>query len=202
MVEQYGTSILSILDSPSAATKLAKCRGIGSVNASTIKKDWDESRGRIAVFSLLDVMTSKVVLGSSVNEYLTTRSSYVIAGTRDARAFLKKLGVGGKLAQTLVDRYGVQTETRLRQDPYSTLFSIPGVSFRYSSPAAPLSFSLKVYRCTVTNSLMHPQKSRSSFLVLHLYLQGGRGSCTGSGGAIGSLVQGCHGLPAHTRACG
>ncbi|BDA44925.1 probable recBCD enzyme subunit RecD at C-terminar half [Coccomyxa sp. Obi] len=101
MVEQYGTNILSILDSPSAAVELAKCRGIGSVNASTIKKDWDESRG-----------------------------------TRDARAFLKKLGVGGKLAQTLVDRYGVQTETRLRQDPYSTLFSIPGVSFRAAEDLA------------------------------------------------------------------
>ena len=58
MVEQYGTSILSILDSPSAATKLAKCRGIGSVNASTIKKDWDESRGRTAALSMHDVMTS------------------------------------------------------------------------------------------------------------------------------------------------
>lgn len=53
-----------------------------------------------------------------------------LAGTRDARAFLKKLGVGGKLAQTLVERYGVHTEGCLRKDPYSALFSIPGVSFR------------------------------------------------------------------------
>lgn len=65
MVEQYGTSILSILDSPSAATKLAKCRGIGSVIASTIKKDWDESRGRITVLFVHDVMTSEVLLASS-----------------------------------------------------------------------------------------------------------------------------------------
>ncbi|CAL8469331.1 g8872 [Coccomyxa elongata] len=59
-----------------------------------------------------------------------------LSSARDARAFLKKLGVGGKLAQTLVDRYGVQTEARLRQDPYSTLFSIPGVSFRAAEDLA------------------------------------------------------------------
>ncbi len=57
-----------------------------------------------------------------------------LAGTRDARAFLKKLGVGGKLAQTLVERYGLHTEACLRKDPYSALFSIPGVSFRCRSP--------------------------------------------------------------------
>ncbi len=64
------------------------------------------------------------------------------SGNREARDFLRKLGVGGKLAQTLVDRYGVHTEARLRQDPYSSLFSIPGVSFRHALPPfAPTQFT-------------------------------------------------------------
>lgn len=63
---------------------------------------------------------------------ITARS--VMTGNREARDFLRKLGVGGKLAQTLVERYGVLTEARLCQDPYSALFSIPGVSFRHASP--------------------------------------------------------------------
>lgn len=45
MVEQYGNSILTVLDSSSAAAKLAKCRGIGSKFAAMIKQHWDESRG-------------------------------------------------------------------------------------------------------------------------------------------------------------
>jgi hypothetical protein len=54
-----------------------------------------------------------------------------MAGIRQARDFLRKLGVGGRLAQTLVERYGVHTEARMRQDPYAALFSVPSVSFRW-----------------------------------------------------------------------
>jgi hypothetical protein len=45
MVKTYGTSILNVLDSPSAASKLTSCHGIGSKFALMIKQHWDESRG-------------------------------------------------------------------------------------------------------------------------------------------------------------
>ena len=40
------------------------------------------------------------------------------------------LGVGGKLQQSLVARYGAATEAQLRADPYAALFPIASMSFR------------------------------------------------------------------------
>lgn len=45
MVKEYGNSILRVLDSPNAASKLAACQGIGNAFAAKIKQNWDESRG-------------------------------------------------------------------------------------------------------------------------------------------------------------
>ena len=45
MVTTLGTSVLDVLDSPSAVAILQKCNGIGQLTAEKIKKNWDESRG-------------------------------------------------------------------------------------------------------------------------------------------------------------
>ena len=45
MVTRLGTSVLDVLDSPSAAAILQKCNGIGAVMAQKIKRNWDDSRG-------------------------------------------------------------------------------------------------------------------------------------------------------------
>ncbi len=62
MVKQYGTSILNVLDSPSAATKLTACQGIGSKFALMIKHNWDESRGTLLPTPLSAVAASFSVL--------------------------------------------------------------------------------------------------------------------------------------------
>lgn len=137
MVKTYGTSILEVLDSPSAASKLTSCHLISSKFALLIKQHWDESRGiRSPSFLAHDYISTSRFKCCPWLWWHDTWSKRVVclAGTRDARAFLKKLGVGGKLAQTLVERYGVHTEACLRKDPYSALFSIPGVSFRCCIP--------------------------------------------------------------------
>ena len=45
MVNRLGTSVLDVLDSPSAGAILQKCNGIGAVMAEKIKRNWDDSRG-------------------------------------------------------------------------------------------------------------------------------------------------------------
>ena len=50
--------------------------------------------------------------------------------------------MGGKLQQSLVARYGAHTEARLREDPYSALFPISGVSFRCARRSLPPSSCL------------------------------------------------------------
>ena len=47
------------------------------------------------------------------------------------RQFVKTLGLTGRLAQMLVERHGKHTEGRLKQDPYSCLHGMPGVTFRW-----------------------------------------------------------------------
>ena len=45
MVDQYGSAILDVLDSPDAAAKLKKVKGIGAATANKIKTEWDKRAG-------------------------------------------------------------------------------------------------------------------------------------------------------------
>ena len=45
MVTRLGTSVLDVLDSPSALSILQKCSNIGASRAANIKASWDASRG-------------------------------------------------------------------------------------------------------------------------------------------------------------
>ena len=58
-------------------------------------------------------------------------SDWLHAELREMRQFVKTLGLTGRLAQMLVERHGKYTEARLKQDPYSCLHGMPGVTFRY-----------------------------------------------------------------------
>lgn len=75
-----------------------------------------------------------------------------VPGSREAHTFLKKLGVGGRLQQSLVARYGGATEARLREDPYSALFPISGLSFR-RAPLLPTLRKPLCLTCVWGNSL-------------------------------------------------
>lgn len=48
MVTRLGTSVLDVLDSPSAQSILQKCDGIAAVMAAKIKSNWDASRGALS----------------------------------------------------------------------------------------------------------------------------------------------------------
>jgi hypothetical protein len=69
------------------------------------------------------------------------------AGSREAHTFLNKLGVGGRLQQSLVARYGGATEAHLREDPYSALFPIGGLSFRRAPLLPPAAHTPRIAAC-------------------------------------------------------
>ena len=56
MVEKYGDKILEILDTPEAAAKLQKVKGIGKATAAKIKTEWDNRRGTASCACVLSTV--------------------------------------------------------------------------------------------------------------------------------------------------
>ena len=143
--------MLSLMDRPDCVQDLSGVDNIGPTRAANIKQLWDASKGESHAPAphlhcngrpVLKVLFGVVLLGINTVAYqflndipmmaVVLTMYWLHAELREMRQFVKTLGLTGRLAQMLVERHGKYTEARLKQDPYSCLHGMPGVTFRYA----------------------------------------------------------------------
>ena len=154
--------MLSLMDTPECVERLSEVDNIGRTRAANIKQLWDASRGKSHAPAphlhcngrpVVTVLFGLVLPGIDIVVYAVSQcfliSAIVLtmywlhAELREMRQFVKTLGLTGRLAQMLVERHGKYTEARLKQDPYSCLHGMPGVTFRYAG--LPLNFPARFF---------------------------------------------------------